>query len=580
MTRRLLLLLAVCAAFGVTASNLYGDASAPPPITITAPSSVTTSDPSGIDVTYSVKSHLEPAVDVTCSPEGGPGTQFSVTRHFDVGDTTISCTDTADPQNSASATVTVTYVAPPPPPPPDTTPPTLTVSGDITTQATSPAGATVSYTPPTATDDTDPSPLVLCAPASGSLFPIGSTTVTCTATDASGNSTQKSFTVTVQEAPPPPPPPPDDTTGPEFSNVPGTIIVQANGPSGSLVNYTPPTASDAIDGPAVVACAPASGSLFPLGAKNVTCTASDNHGNSSSASFLVQVVDTTPPTLIVPADASAYADSPESLSPGSYGLSHFLASAYAFDLVDPHPTVRHDVGERLSIGVHVITFIATDASGNSVSKTARFEVLPMPPPGTPPLPLPPARQPPANVTNFKATAGDSQVRLTWQIPSGVDHVVLTRALTAGGDAQEVYSGKGTSFTDRGVANGLEYRYLIVSVNSYGDPSSGVAAVVLPKRSLLRSPKDGARLKKPPKLMWTRNAEAAYYNVQLYRGQVKVLSIWPVKPALALKRSWKFQGKRYTLTRGVYRWYVWPGFGARSAVDYGELLGFRSFRITR
>ena len=45
----------------------------------------------------------------------------------------------------------------------------------------------VSWTPPTATDDTDANPSVGCDPASGSQFPVGATTVTCTATDEAGN---------------------------------------------------------------------------------------------------------------------------------------------------------------------------------------------------------------------------------------------------------------------------------------------------------------------------------------------------------------------------------------------------------
>ena len=105
-------------------------------------------------------------------------------------------------------------------------------------------------------------------------------------------------------------------------------------------------------------------------------------------------------------------------------------------------------------------------------------------------------------------------------------------------------------------------------------------MALPNATLLRSPKDGARLKKPPKLVWVRNSEAAYYNVQLFRGSVKLLSTWPVKPVLTLERAWKYQGRTYSLTPGVYRWYVWPGFGARAAVDYGEMLGFSSFQIIR
>ena len=39
-------------------------------------------------------------------------------------------------------------------------------------------------------------------------------------------------------------------------------------------------------------------------------------------------------------------------------------------------------------------------------------------------------------------------------------------------------------------------------------------------------------------------------------------------------------KELVLSPGSYRWYVWPGFGARAAVDYGELLGFSSFTIVR
>ena len=60
--------------------------------------------------------------------------------------------------------------------------------------ATSPAGATVAYSA-SATDNLDPSPTLSCVPPSGSVFPIGTTTVNCTATDHAGNSATGSFTV-------------------------------------------------------------------------------------------------------------------------------------------------------------------------------------------------------------------------------------------------------------------------------------------------------------------------------------------------------------------------------------------------
>ena len=72
------------------------------------------------------------------------------------------------------------------------------VPANITTPATGPGGAVVTYTPPTTTDEGESVPVV-CVPPSGSSFPIGLTTVTCTATDAddSNSPVQAQFIVTV-----------------------------------------------------------------------------------------------------------------------------------------------------------------------------------------------------------------------------------------------------------------------------------------------------------------------------------------------------------------------------------------------
>ena len=80
--------------------------------------------------------------------------------------------------------------------PQGTTPPTIDVPGPITRDATGPTGATVTYTA-TASDDLDPAPTLVCAPASGSLFTIGVTEVECVATDTGGNTANASFVVTV-----------------------------------------------------------------------------------------------------------------------------------------------------------------------------------------------------------------------------------------------------------------------------------------------------------------------------------------------------------------------------------------------
>lgn len=534
----------------------------PPSVTPPPPITASTSDPAGTVVTWpavAATDIVDGSLSATCSPQ--PGSTFAL------GTTTVTCSATDSHGNTGSAgfTVTVTFN--------DTTAPTFTPNPppNISQQTSDPGGATVTYSV-SASDDSGTPPTVSCAPSSGSTFAVGTTTVNCKAEDAAHNTATTSFTVTVVFI---------DTTPPAFSGVPANSTVEANSPAGSVVNYGTPTATDAVDGPiAVVTCNPSSGSTFPLGTTTVTCSAADSNGNTGTASFSVSVLDTTKPSLVVPSDRAVYADTPDGISRRSHDVALFLSEAKAVDSVDPQPRVGNNAPEFFSVGGHVVTFSATDASGNAASKTAVLDVQPMPPPGTPPLLVPPPRQPPPDVRGLKAEAGDARVRLSWQIPNGVDHVVVSRSLTAGGDARVVYTGSAESFTDRSVANGLEYRYLAVSVNRNGDTSAGVAAVALPRRSLLRSPKDGARLRKPPKLVWVKNSEATYYNVQVFRDDVKILSTWPLRTALVLKKKWKYQGRTYTLTPAVYRWYVWPGFGARAAVDYGELLGFSSFQIVR
>lgn len=83
---------------------------------------------------------------------------------------------------------------------PDTTAPSISgVPSTQTAEATGSSGATVSFSAPTATDAVDPAPVVSCSPASGSTFVIGTTAVSCTATDASGNHASASFSVVVQD---------------------------------------------------------------------------------------------------------------------------------------------------------------------------------------------------------------------------------------------------------------------------------------------------------------------------------------------------------------------------------------------
>jgi uncharacterized protein (DUF697 family) len=153
--------------------------------------------------------------------------------------------------------------------------------GNITTNATSPQGAVVTYTAPTVVDEDSPLPTANCSPASGSTFAIGTTTVTCTATDSDdvNSPVSQSFQVTVQ-----------DTLPPSLQLPSSPVTANATGPQGATVNYTV-TATDPVYPPnqLIINCTPASGSTFAIGTTAVNCTVTDPAGNSASGSFQVVV---------------------------------------------------------------------------------------------------------------------------------------------------------------------------------------------------------------------------------------------------------------------------------------------------
>jgi hypothetical protein len=88
------------------------------------------------------------------------------------------------------------------------------------------------------------------------------------------------------------------------------------------------------------------------------------------------------------------------------------------------------------------------------------------------------------------------------------------------------------------------------------------------------------VKAPPVLKWAAVPKASYYNVQLFRGRQKVLSIWPAGTSLKLPKSWSYGGRDFTLTPGRYRWYVWPGVGARPDAHFLKLLGGSFFFVSK
>jgi hypothetical protein len=110
---------------------------------------------------------------------------------------------------------------------------------------------------------------------SGYAFPVGTTTNTFLATDASNNTSTCSFTVTVI-----------DNQAPVMGTCPNNIT-QCN----HVLSYSSPTATDNCS--ATVSCSPASGTTVNAGITTVVCTASDPSGNTATCSFTVTVVDLT-----------------------------------------------------------------------------------------------------------------------------------------------------------------------------------------------------------------------------------------------------------------------------------------------
>ncbi len=95
---------------------------------------------------------------------------------------------------------------------------------------------------------------------------------------------------------------------------------------------------------------------------------------------------------------------------------------------------------------------------------------------------------------------------------------------------------------------------------------------------LYAPRPEDFISSPPRLAWFPVPGASYYNVQVYRLGEKVLSAWPSRPSLPMRRHWTYRGRTFRFTTGLYTWLVWPGFGEPGQVRYGRRLGASSFWV--
>jgi hypothetical protein len=233
----------------------------------------------GVVVNYPkpvVRDDCDTNVTVVCTPPSG--------NAFPPGVTTVTCRAIDDCQNVRSCEFTVTVRS-------DTEPPKITCPSNIVVWTCATTGTAVNYPPPLATDNTDTNLTIVCTPSSGSVFPVGTTTVTCRAIDDCQNVASCEFRVTVIRDVEPP-----------IIRCPSNIVAEGCSAAGVIVNYPRPEVRDDCDTNVTVVCTPPSGSAFQPGVTVVICRAIDDCQNVRACEFTVTVrgQDTEPPKLICP----------------------------------------------------------------------------------------------------------------------------------------------------------------------------------------------------------------------------------------------------------------------------------------
>jgi hypothetical protein len=296
-------------------------------------------------------------------------------------------------------------------------------------------------------------------------------------------------------------------------------------------------------------CDPAIRINGPAGGTTRTCSATSDGGNRTVTTRLIKV-DATPPAVTARA----------SRSPDSNGWYNH-AVGIAFSGTDGMSGVAGCSAKTYAGPDNaraVVSGTCTDRAGNTAGGSMALAYDSTPP----------------QLKKLRAKQGVHAVTFRWQVSADTQQVVVTR--TPGkkrGTSSPVYAGKASSFRDKGLRVGTHYHYTVSVFDAAANKVSRTVRITGTGR--LFAPAPGASVKGAPRLQWAAVRGASYYNVQLVRGG-RIFSAWPRGTSLKLPRSWVYHGQRYRLHRGVYRWYVWPGFGTQSANKYGRLVGRSSF----
>ncbi|MDX6443631.1 MAG: hypothetical protein QOH71_705 [Blastocatellia bacterium] len=327
--------------------------------TITCPANITTTADSNCQATVDPGQPTTTGDGVTVS--GSRSDEQSLSAPYPSGTTTITWTAT-NSAGTASCQQTITVN--------DTTAPTITCPANVTQSTDAGAcSATVDPGTATATDNCDTTPTVSSVRSDdqplNAPYPKGTTTITWTAMDNSGNQSSCTQTVTVNDAEKPVITCPDSITAGNDA-----------GECSATINPGTATASDNC-GTATVTSQRSDGQAlnapYPKGTTTITWTATDDSGNSSSCAQTVTVNDTEKPVISCPASITANNDAGECsarVNPGTATATDNCGTA----TVTSHRSDGQALNAPYPNGTTTITWTATDDSGNSSSCTQTVTV--------------------------------------------------------------------------------------------------------------------------------------------------------------------------------------------------------------
>jgi len=302
---------------------------------------------------------------------------------FPVGMTIVSYTATDAAGNTTDCSFNVTVQ--------DLEAPKLTCPINVKVPASSTCDAVANWTVPVPTDNCAGVMITDATHTPGQTFPIGSTTVIYTATDASGNVTTCSFEVLVA-----------DTQSPSIACPLDLIVSTDPGTCEAVVDFDSPQILDNCPGAMVTAQSHTSGDIFPIGTTTVSFEITDAAGNMAACTFDITVEDTEAPSIVCPDNIVI------NTNPGTCTAQATWDAPLTDDNCPGNLTLDADFvsGNTFQLGTTTITYTVTDAAGNTT--TCDFTV-------TVEDNEPPVLVCPPNVTVF-TTPGNCDAPAEWDAP--------------------------------------------------------------------------------------------------------------------------------------------------------------------